>query len=144
MKGKINMNRIYYLQLVLALVIAVLFLRCNDYKTFGKVDMKRIIDISDLWAKRAEYEGKVVTVKLGKGSGSVGWTDPVRGKIYNTGNVMINLNGLETKEDGNNYIKKCCIDKKGDTINWGTYEIGIVHGANEDKTVDIPKAPMVQ
>lgn len=135
------MKNISCLQLVFMLLAVVLLGGCSDYKTVGKVDMKRLVDIKELWDKRAEYEGKVVTVKLGKGSGSAGWTDPIRGKIYNTGNVMVNLNGIETREQGHNFIKKCCSEKSGDTIVDGTYEIGIVHGAKEDKTVDIPKAP---
>ncbi len=135
-----NFAGVFYL-LCPYLLAKIAFRSDTNYKTVGKVDMKRLVDIKELWAKRAEYEGKVVTVKLGKGSGSVGWTDPIRGKIYNTGNVMIDLDGIETREQLNNYIRKCCSDKTGDTIGGGNFEIGIVHGANEDKTVDIPKAP---
>ena len=61
---KIAMKGKSAFQLLLMLMAVITIFGCGEYKTVGKVDMSKVITLEELWQKRYEMVGKVVTIKL--------------------------------------------------------------------------------
>jgi hypothetical protein len=122
------MTKIAYLLITLLLFVLG---GCSKYQTKGKVDMSKLITLDELWEKREELKGKVVTVELDTimSANYDGHSTGVELEPCHGGGFTTNTQGrwLTTFEQYDNYLRSIGLNENSvDTIFDGGYIFSIV------------------
>lgn len=124
-----------------ALLAASVLFSCTDpnYETYGKVYMNKTISLAELWEKREELKGEVITLELdtleGVGAGSFPNIEGFKNRKAQLWHV--NDYGLYSVVDWIKFYKKHLDSlKRNRYVFAGSYEVNLVNGS--DKVVKLP------
>ena len=124
-----------------ALLAASIFFSCADpnYETYGKVYMNKTISLAELWEKREELKGEVITLELdtleGVGAGSFPKIEGFKNRKAQL--WYVNDYGLYSVVDWMKFYKKHLDSlKRNRYVFAGSYEVNLVNG--KDGGIELP------